>query len=161
MPRLLPRTTRSISWLASFALLTLVLVACDDAEPVAPADARAELIDRNWIDVWPQNADDELHVYRFTPSMGGGVYQDRTVFEGRFELFTFEATGDTIRFRFPGKDETHSTAYRIERVDGPAPFTRRLTLEDTPRGPAVYYGWDEGSGASPFAQVRGAPRPGR
>jgi hypothetical protein len=82
--------------------------------------------------------------------MGGGVYQDRTVFEGSFELFTFSATGETISFVFPGKDERRESAYRIERVDGPHPFTRRLVLDDTPRGPATYYGWDESGHASPF-----------
>ena len=132
------------------SLLLLAVASCDDGEPLAADEAAAQLVDRNWIDTWPENADDHLHVYRFTPSMGGGVYQDRTVFEGRFELFTFEATGDTLRYRFPGKDEVHTTAYRIDRVEGPAPFTHRLTLEDSPRGPAVYYGWNEASGASPF-----------
>lgn len=142
------------SRLIALLLASVALLACDDAEPIAAEDARAHLIDRNWIDSWPEEADDQLHVYRFTPSMGGGVYQDRTVFEGKFELFTFEATGDTLRFRFPGKDEVHTSAYRIERVEGPAPFTHRLTLMDTPRGPSVYYGWNEKSGASPFTLGR-------
>ncbi|MEM9071154.1 MAG: hypothetical protein AAGE52_21770 [Myxococcota bacterium] len=131
---------------SSVVLALALLAGCSDsAEVLSPADARAELINRNWLDVWPESADDHLHVFRFTPSMGGGVYQDRTVFEGKFELFTFEATGDTLRIVFPGKDERHETAYQIERIDGPAPFNRRLVLEDSPRGPSIYYGYDEGS----------------
>src|SRR6201999_3428880 len=43
------------------------------------------LIDRNWIDVMPKTERDKLHVYRFVPTMGGGVYQDRTIFKGTFE----------------------------------------------------------------------------
>lgn len=134
----------------SILFVLLLAAGCSSSETIAPSEAQNELVDRNWIDVWPQAKDDRLHVYRFIPSMGGGVYQDRTVFEGSFELFTFSATDEAISFTFPGKDERHETAYRIERVDGPHPFTRRLVLDDTPRGPATYYGWDESGGASPF-----------
>ena len=131
----------------------LALSACGSSDDAVPAhEARSELVDRNWIDVWPESAQEQRHVYRFTPSMGGGVFQDRTLFEGRFELFTFEATGETISYTFPARDETHETEYRIERVDGPAPFTRRLVLDDDPRGPGTYYGWDEHRTAAPFRQ---------
>ncbi|MBX3251415.1 MAG: hypothetical protein KF901_29830 [Myxococcales bacterium] len=130
--------------------LTLLAACGGSADTLSPEAARSELTDRNWIDRWPEAHDDRLHVYRFTPSMGGGVYQDRTVFEGSFELFTFEATGDQIRFVFPAKSERAQTGYRIERVDGPAPFTRKLVLDDDPRGPGVYYGWDEHQQAAPF-----------
>ncbi|MCA9613009.1 MAG: hypothetical protein KC586_09685 [Myxococcales bacterium] len=140
---------------APLLLLSLPVVfvlACGGSDTNAlPAEtASAELVNRNWIDVWPESHDDHLHVYRFTPSMGGGVFQDRTVFEGRFELFTFSEDGRALRFHFPGKRERHETAFRIERVDGPAPFNRRLVLEDDPRGPGVYYGYDEERTASPF-----------
>ncbi|GAB5546003.1 MAG: hypothetical protein SangKO_057630 [Sandaracinaceae bacterium] len=133
--------------------LSLFLVACGaDAEALPADEARQQLTDRNWIDVWPESKDEQLHVYRFTPSMGGGVFQDRTVFQGNFELFQFEASGEQIRFHFPGPEERVTTAYRIEPVDGPAPFTHRLVLEDDPRGPGTYYGWNEGQTASPFRQ---------
>ncbi len=137
---------------ATFSVLCLLSAAgCGSSETAIPADeARSELINRNWIDVWPESKDDRLHVLRFVPSMGGGVYQDRNVFEGAFELFTFEATGEEIRFVFPGRGESKVTGYRIERVEGPAPFNRRLVLDDSPRGPAVYYGYDEGQTASPL-----------
>ncbi|MFK7991626.1 MAG: hypothetical protein AB8I08_36755 [Sandaracinaceae bacterium] len=139
----------------AFTLLALSLTACGpDAEVVPAAQARSELINRNWLDVWPEAADDSLKVYRFTPSMGGGVFQDRTVFEGSFELFTFDATHDRLTIRFPGRDEVHETDYRIERVEGPHPFTRRLVLEDDPRGPGTYYGWDEHQTAAPFRTLR-------
>lgn len=134
-------------------LLSLLLVACGaDAEALPADEARQQLTDRNWVDVWPESKDERLHVYRFTPSMGGGVFQDRTVFQGSFELFQFEATGEQIRFHFPGPEERVTTGYRIEPVDGPPPFTHRLVLEDDPRGPGTYYGWNEGQTASPFRQ---------
>ena len=135
------------------ALVTCFAFACSD-EPTALSteEASTELVNRNWLDVWPQAHDDRMHVYRFTPAMGGGVFQDRNVFEGTFELFTFSEGGGTITFRFPGKNERRETAYRIERIDGPHPFTRRLVIDDDPRGPGVYYGYDERHTSTPFVQ---------
>ena len=49
-----------------------------------------------------------------------------------------------------GKTSEKDKFDRIERIDGPAPFNRRLVLEDTPRGPSTYYGYDEGQTASPL-----------
>jgi hypothetical protein len=72
--------------------------------------------------------------------MGGGVFQDRTLFAGAFELFTFRVDGDTIVFDLHHTHDKVRAAFRIERVDGPAPFDLRLTLDPSPRGPAVYYG---------------------
>lgn len=118
-----------------------------------PAAARQALIDRNWVSVWPTGRDEQLQVFRFVPGMGGGVFQDRTIFRGSFELFQFEASGDEIRFVFPHDGQRVRTPYRIEEIDGPDPFTHRLTLETTPRGPAVYYGWDEGQRASPLSPI--------
>jgi hypothetical protein len=141
----------------------LVLAACSSEAPpasqrVAPADAARLLIDRNWIDRLPETARDRLHVYRFVPSMGGGVFQDRTLFKGEFELFTFEATGDRIRVVTPEDGTTHDTGYRIERIqNGPEGTDLKLTLDDPPRGPAVYFTWSgetDRDGAALEARLR-------
>lgn len=104
------------------------------------SDARNLLIDRNWLDRMPENTTDRLHVYRFTPSMGGGVYQDRTIFKGTFELFMFKVEGEHITFTLPETHEKVTSPFTISRVDGPAPFDLKLTVENDPRGPHVYYG---------------------
>jgi hypothetical protein len=97
------------------------------------------LIDRNWIDRMPENMTDKLHVYRFVPSMGGGVYQDRTLFKGTFELFLFKVEGDQIAFALPETHQKVTSAYAIETVAGPPPFDLKLTITDDPRGPHEYY----------------------
>jgi hypothetical protein len=107
---------------------------------VGPDDAARLLLDRNWIDVMPRSQDDRLHVFRFVPKMGGGVFQDRRLFKGEFELFTFKVNKNEIRFDFPDQHERYQTSYKIEDVDGPEPFDLKLTLERSPRGPRVYYG---------------------
>lgn len=132
-------------WIVAALSLALLAVACSSgsnkSSKVLPADeARKVLIDRNWMDVWPRSKTERLHVYRFVPSMGGGVYQDRTIFKGTFELFQFRVRKGTIDFDLPETEQTVSARYRIEKVDGPHPFDLKLTLEPSPRGPGVFYG---------------------
>jgi hypothetical protein len=124
-------------------LVALLLVtACSQTETkaVSGKEAARLLTDRNWVDTWPRDKDDRLHVFRFTPGMGGGVYQDRTVFHGEFELFRFSVREDELEFDLPHTGERVQTRFRIERVDGPEPFDLKLTLDRSPRGPRVYYG---------------------
>ena len=124
-------------------LLLAVLAACSGSKKsdiVDDSEARKLLLDRNWIDRMPETERDRLHVYRFVPSMGGGVFQDRTLYKGTFELFRFETSGDEIRFDLP---ETHTkvvSKFHIETVRGPKPFDLKLTIPADPRGPQVYYG---------------------
>ena len=125
-------------------LALLMCVACSSTEPPSRAlpkkEAQQLLIDRNWIDRMPETEKDKLFVYRFVPSMGGGVFQDRTIFKGTFELFMFEATDGEIRFVLPETKEKVTSKFVIENVDGPAPFDLKLTITDDPRGPKIYYG---------------------
>lgn len=133
--------------------IALAVSACgsDKRGDVVPADEAAKLLeDRNWIDHWPENAQEQLYVYRFTPQMGGGVFQDRTLFAGHFELFTYELGSRRIEIRWPHTRSRSSLEYEIRRVDGPKPFDLRLDLEGSPRGPAVYYGRSAESHADPL-----------
>jgi hypothetical protein len=128
----------------------VVLAACSSSgtapRPTAvrcdPGEAAKLLIDRNWLDRVPETPRDHLFVYRFVPAMGGGVFQDRTLYKGAFELFTFEVHGDTVRVVTPEDGKVHTSAFHIDRItDGAYQTDLRLTLDDPPRGPGVYYGW--------------------
>src|SRR5262249_53907330 len=120
-------------------LLTLcaaaALAACSSksSPKLSASDARDVLIDRNWIDRLPETTKDRLHVYRLVPSMGGGVYQDRTLFKGTFELFMFRVErGDHLVFELPETHEKVTSQFAIETVDGPAPFDLKLTVYSDP-----------------------------
>ncbi len=124
-------------------LLAISLAACSSgssSNPLPADEAKQLLIDRNWLDRMPETDRDRLHVYRFVPTMGGGVYQDRTLYKGTFELFKFKATGDEIHFDLPETKTKVASAYKIEEVTGPKPFDLRLTIFESPRGPKTYYG---------------------
>ena len=124
--------------------LVAALAACasskSSSSEVSPEDARQLLIDRNWLDRLPASERDRLHVYRFVPNMGGGVFQDRTLYKGTFELFSFKLAGDKIQFKLHETHEDVTSSFRIEKVDGPTPFDLKLTIPDDPRGPKVYFG---------------------
>ena len=124
------------------AIAVSALAACSKPDhQLSASDARDVLINRNWIDRMPETQSDRLHVYRFVPSMGGGVYQDRTLFKGTFELFMFKVErGDHIVFDLPETHERVTSQFQIERVAGPQPFDLKLTIFSDPRGPHVYYG---------------------
>lgn len=131
--------------LGTAAAMTLA-AACSSpsrTRALPPDEARQLLIDRNWVDRLPEKIDDKLHVFRFVPKMGGGVYQDRTIFAGTFELFMFEHDGDTIRFNLLHTGDKKRSGYRIEELATPGPegVDLKLLLTDSPRGPSVYYGW--------------------
>lgn len=137
-------STLLLSILGTYAL---TLGSCSDDSPgkaaatlVSPEEAANLLINRNWMDLWPRSETETLRVFRFVPSMGGGVFQDRTLFHGSFELFSFSADESTIHFELHHKKQKQDSSYRIERVDGPAPFDLRLTIDPSPRGPNVYFG---------------------
>jgi hypothetical protein len=124
-------------------LLVAVLAACSPSHKgneVSNDEARKLLLDRNWLDRMPETERDKLHVYRFVPSMGGGVFQDRTLYKGTFELFRFETSSDEIRFDLPETHQKVVSKFRIEKVDGPKPFDLRLIIDADPRGPQIYYG---------------------
>jgi hypothetical protein len=128
--------------LVASALAALAATACSKApDRLSASDAADVLINRNWLDRMPETQSDRLHVYRFVPSMGGGVYQDRTLFKGTFELFMFKVErGNHIVFDLPETGEKVTSEFRIEKVDGPAPFDLKLTVSSDPRGPHTYYG---------------------
>jgi hypothetical protein len=128
--------------MASLLSAASVVAACSSSSPqLSASDARDVLIDRNWLDRMPETTKDKLHVYRFVPTMGGGVYQDRTLFKGTFELFMFAVErGNHIVFTLPETHEKVTSEFKIEKVDGPAPFDLKLTISSDPRGPHEYFG---------------------
>jgi hypothetical protein len=133
--------SRSAFGLAGGLVLAVAVAACSPkSKSISQDEAKQLLLDRNWIDRMPQTERDKLHVYRFVPKMGGGVFQDRTLYKGTFELFTFSVDGDHILFNMPETDEHVNSQFHIETVDGPKPFDLKLTIWSDPRGPTIYYG---------------------
>ena len=118
---------RTMLVLACCSLRCGVLVTARRRE-VSTDEAKQLLIDRNWLDRMPETERDKLHVYRFVPNMGGGVFQDRTLYKGTFELFSFKVDGDDDPVQAARDQEKVTSEFTIEKVDGPAPFDLKLTI---------------------------------
>ena len=111
---------RTVLVLALAASIVASVAACSSSPPstkVSATDAQNLLIDRNWLDRMPETERDKLFVYRFVPNMGGGVFQDRTLFKGTFELFSFSVKGEQITFELhetkrQGHEPVHDRARR-------------------------------------------------
>jgi hypothetical protein len=136
----------------SLVVACALAAACstEDRQAVPAHEAAKLLENRNWIDHWPQSESERLFVYRFTPNMGGGVFQDRTLFKGTFELFVYEVHDYQLRIRWPHTKSRDDVTFHIERVKGPHPFDLRLELRGSSRGPAVYYGRTQETHAEPL-----------
>lgn len=138
---------------AAFLLVATLGAACSKPAPCAlpPEQARQLLVNRNWLSKMPEGRKDRFQVFRFIPEFNhSGVYQDRTLYAGGFELFGFEATGEELRFNLLHTGDRRATRYHVDelrRGEGAGPFDLRLQLDRSPRGPATYYGWrSEGQG---------------
>jgi hypothetical protein len=136
----------SLRYAATLPALCLALLGSGchsrpSATAVPGEEAHKLLLDRNWIDRLPESSRDRLHVFRFVPSMGGGVYQDRTLYAGLFELFSFDHDGEAIRFHLHHTGELRSAGYTIERLPAgdDSPFELHLYIPQSPRGPKNYY----------------------
>src|SRR5712664_3620470 len=104
---------RTLFAISAVCALTAACSSKPKAE-LSASDARDVLINRNWLDRMPQTQSDRLHVYRFVPTMGGGVFQDRTLYKGTFELFKFSIDGDHILFDLPETGEHVRSQFHIE-----------------------------------------------
>jgi hypothetical protein len=126
-------------------LAALLLAGCarHSTDALPAKEAKQLLENRSWVDRLPKNRDEKLHVFRFTPAMGGGVYQDRTLFAGSFELFTYEQDGSRIRFNLWHTGDKKISSFTIEQMAKPGPegVDLKLTISDSPRGPKTYYSW--------------------
>jgi hypothetical protein len=129
--------------LVGSTLLTFAGCSSHKAKVLPPDEAKRLLIDRNWVDRLPEKIDDKIHVFRFVPNMGGGVYQDRTIFAGAFELFLFSQDGQAIKFDLIHTGEKRLSPFMIEELATPGKegVDLQLTIAESPRGPSVYYGW--------------------
>jgi len=114
-----------------------------DEPAVRAGDAPAILESTPWLDKVPERETDVIHVYAF--GRGEGVYVSGNAYKGTYEAFRFFAEDDRLRLRFLDENKSYDARFKIESVKHRI-FDWKLTLDDPPRGPKVYYGFDHDHG---------------
>jgi len=102
-------------------------------------DAAKILESTPWLDRAPEAEADVIHAWVFP--RGEGLYFVGNAYKGSYELFRYWIEEDEIRVRFLDDGSKHTMHYKVERVDDRV-FDYKLTLDDSPRGPKVYFGFD-------------------
>jgi hypothetical protein len=142
------RTPAIVSVLA-LALAAASVAGCSDTpatsagEPVSAADAVDVLESTAWIDSVPRTERSIINGWVF--QAGEGLFFVGNSYKATIELFRYEATNKTLELEFLDESKTYGTAYAIERYKGEV-FDYKLTLKKSPRGPKVYYGFDNDHG---------------
>jgi hypothetical protein len=106
---------------------------------IADGDSAVLLHKRVWLDEEPKRAEDRFHLMVFDKEKTG-IYQDRTVWKGEFELFRYKAENGGLVLKLPGSKKVVKTGFKIEQIKrGQADV--RLTLDQPAAGPKVYWGY--------------------
>lgn len=139
------------------AVATAALAACSrDAgtrhAPLPPDEATELLHQRIWLDQEPRKESDSFHVLVFDGGQHMGVFQNRTIWKGNFEGFLYEAQSGRLDLRLPASHKRLQTGFSIEKAKrGRADV--KLTLQKSPNGPTVYYGYRFDGDADAFAKT--------
>ena len=127
------------------SLVVLALTACgrDDGRrgaEVSHRDASKILESTPWLDRAPEHESDIVHAWIFP--RGEGLYFVGNAYKGAYETFRYFVEEDQIKVRFNHDGKSHTMRFTIERVDDRV-FDYRLTFDQSPRGPKVYYGFEQ------------------
>ncbi len=132
-------------------LLAVVMVSMGCSGHEAKVDKISSL-DRIWIDHLPKTESDTIHVFAAITQEPMGIFQATSQWKGNFELFVYEAHGDTIRAVYPqdrSKEELKVSAHTCSDMRD---MDYCLEIKGASRGPKKYYsrkGWEIEATATP------------
>jgi len=111
----------------------------------APEATKVTALDRIWIDHLPKTESDTIHVFAAISAEPMGVFQATSVWKGNFELFVYEAHGDTIRAVFPQDKSREELKVSATECNEVRDMDYCLVIKGASRGPKKYYsrkGWE-------------------
>jgi hypothetical protein len=127
------------------AVLSVAAVVGWRAHDSAPQ--RSILKDRIWIDHIPRGERDMIDVFAVISRQPVGVFQKASAWQGAFEMFRYEASGDEMRLVFPQTGDREQLTIKARTCkDKGMDFC--LDVTGSSRGVHHYYsreGWEIGS----------------
>ena len=125
-------------------LLAVFMVSMGCSGPEAKVDKISSL-DRIWIDHLPKTESDTIHVFAAITQEPMGIFQATSQWKGNFELFVYEAHGDTIRAVYPQDRSKEELKVSARTCSDMRDMDYCLEIKGASRGPKKYYsrkGWE-------------------
>ncbi|MBA3453307.1 MAG: hypothetical protein H0T42_09475 [Deltaproteobacteria bacterium] len=125
-------------------LLAVVMVSMGCSGPEAKVEKMSAL-DRIWIDHLPKTESDTIHVFAAITEEPMGIFQATSTWKGQYELFIYEAHGDTIRAVYPQDKSREELKVSARTCSDVRDMDYCLEIKGASRGPKKYYsrkGWE-------------------
>lgn len=112
------------------------------------------LIDgRVWLEKRPERHTDKVHAAIFLTDYNIGLFDERSSYAGRYELFELTREGNTVKGFFPQTDKNWKLTYAVRACDDLPPFDLCLELSSNP--------WPQSGAPKKFHGFRDADRESR
>ena len=121
----------------------------------APEPAKADKItalDRIWVDHLPKTESDTINIFAAITEDPMGIFQATSVWKGQYEMFVYEAHGDTIRATYPHDRSREELKVNARSCNEVRDMDYCLEIKGASRGVKKYYsrkGWEIDAASSP------------
>lgn len=109
-------------------------------------------LDRIWIDHLPKTESDTINIFAAITQEPMGIFQATSQWKGNFELFVYEAHGDTIRAVYPQDRSKEELKVSARTCSDMRDMDYCLEIKGASRGPKKYYsrkGWEIDAASTP------------
>ena len=134
-----------MKWTALTAIVAVlcIIAGCGNSHKVVQhytGDAAKNiLLNRPWLDEYPQKAEQKFMAYVFSDE-GIGVHDKaESAYRHHIEIFTFRATAEKLFFLFPHDKRKGESTYKVDKIQGGGPFNLKLTLTQDPQNGGKTY----------------------
>jgi hypothetical protein len=125
----------------------------DSGDEVDDASAKLAL-DRLWIDHVPRGETDKINLFVALSEEGVGVFQEASAWQGKYDLFRFEASGNEIRTFYPQTKQRERLSVRARECRDVEHMDYCMDVSGGSHGVKHYYsakGWEIGDATLPAA----------
>jgi hypothetical protein len=109
-------------------------------------------LDRIWVDHLPKTESDTINIFAAITEDPMGIFQATSVWKGQYEMFVYEAHGDTIRATYPHDRSREDLKVKATECNEVRDMDYCLEIKGASRGVKKYYsrkGWEIDSASSP------------
>jgi hypothetical protein len=95
--------------------------------------AKNLLLNRPWLDEFPEKPEQKFMVYVFSDENVGAHDKADSAYRHLLEIFMLRASTEKISFLFPHDKRKADSSFKVERISRKGQFDLKLTLEHDPQ----------------------------